>query len=130
MGFGDRDSGRWPRVSAFVRKIASLYHAAAVMASNYIGALIHASVTTLEAVGITRSAALTALSPLAKTSLENSLRLGPVEALTGPIERGDSATVLAHRRRPAKYFSAGEATVLLCRTTGGPNGSVTRFAKQ
>jgi predicted short-subunit dehydrogenase-like oxidoreductase (DUF2520 family) len=113
----------------------SLYHAAAVMASNYIGALIHASVTTMEAVGITRQAAMTALSPLAKTSLENSLRLGPVEALTGPIERGDSTTVLAHVEglrnisQPVRqlYCSVGQLVVQMALLRGLPTSEAAKL---
>ena len=104
----------------------SLYHAAAVMVSNYIGALIHAAVTILEETGVAHSTALTAIAPLARTCLENSLTLGPVEALTGPIERGDSATVMAHLQALQKvsdpvrklYCSAGQLVVQMSRLRG------------
>lgn len=113
----------------------SLYHAAAVMASNYIGALIHASVTTLEAVGITRHAAMIAISPLAKASVDNSLRLGPVEALTGPIERGNTATVMAHLEglrnisQPVRqlYCSAGQLVVQMALLRGLRNSEATKL---
>jgi predicted short-subunit dehydrogenase-like oxidoreductase (DUF2520 family) len=45
---------------------------------------------------VERSDALRALAPLARASLANALNEGPVEALTGPIERGDAATVATH----------------------------------
>jgi predicted short-subunit dehydrogenase-like oxidoreductase (DUF2520 family) len=113
----------------------SLYHAAAVMASNYIGALIHASVTTMEAAGITSQDALIALSPLARTSLENALRLGPVEALTGPIERGNITTVLAHLEglrdisKPVRhlYCSAGQLVVQMALLRGLPNSEAAKL---
>jgi predicted short-subunit dehydrogenase-like oxidoreductase (DUF2520 family) len=115
--------GRSLRISPQHR---GLYHAAAVMASSYIAALIYAEVAILAAAGVERSTALMALAPLVRTSGENSLDLGPVEALTGPIERGDNATVLAHledlRSLPDPvrrlYCSAGELVVQMATWRG------------
>ena len=115
--------GRSLRISPQHR---GLYHAAAVMASSYIAALIYAAVAILAAAGVERSTALMALAPLVRTSGESSLDLGPVEALTGPIERGDNATVLAHledlRSLPDPvrrlYCSAGELVVQMASLRG------------
>jgi predicted short-subunit dehydrogenase-like oxidoreductase (DUF2520 family) len=106
----------------------SLYHAAAVMASNYITALVYGAVEVLKAAGLDRATALAALAPLVKTSAENSLSLGPIEALTGPIARGDTTTVMAHlnalRNLPEPvnrlYGSAGELTVQMAVLRGLP----------
>lgn len=73
-----------------------LYHAAAVMAGNYVITLLDAAASLLAEAGVKRSDALRALAPLARTSLANAVNEGPVETLTGPIERGDAATVAAH----------------------------------
>ncbi len=74
-----------------------LYHAAAVMASNYLAALIDAAQTLMAtATSSDREVALRALSPLIRTAVDNILERGPVEALTGPIERGDTGTVRLH----------------------------------
>jgi predicted short-subunit dehydrogenase-like oxidoreductase (DUF2520 family) len=75
-----------------------LYHAAAVFASNYIAVLLDAAKGILVRAGLTRAQALRALAPIARASVENALKHGPVEALTGPIARGDAATVAAHMR--------------------------------
>jgi predicted short-subunit dehydrogenase-like oxidoreductase (DUF2520 family) len=75
-----------------------LYHAAAVMASNYIVAMVDAAVILMRLAGIAAEPALQALSPLVRSSVENSLAMGPTQALTGPIERGDERTVAAHLR--------------------------------
>jgi predicted short-subunit dehydrogenase-like oxidoreductase (DUF2520 family) len=75
-----------------------LYHAAAVMASNYIVTTIDAAVTLMGLAGVAPEPALQALGPLVRASVENSLTLGPSPALTGPIERGDDQTVAAHLR--------------------------------
>ncbi len=74
----------------------ALYHAAAVMASNYTAALLFAAQALMEAAGVEKTHALRGLAPLALTSLRNALERGPVEALTGPIERGDVRTIRAH----------------------------------
>lgn len=86
-------NGRILRISAENRP---LYHAAAVMASNYVTAMISAAQSLLIAAGVNPEEALQALAPLAKSSLENTLRCGPAAALTGPLERGDLSTVAAH----------------------------------
>jgi len=73
-----------------------LYHAATVMASNYLIALLSASETLLEKAGIEEALASAILSPLMRQSLENGLIEGAVNALTGPITRGDINTLLTH----------------------------------
>ncbi|MSO46102.1 MAG: DUF2520 domain-containing protein [Acidobacteria bacterium] len=75
----------------------SYYHAGAVMASNALVAALDAAVILLAHAGVERDAALRAVGPLARASLDNALRSGPQAALTGPIVRGDAATVAAHR---------------------------------
>ncbi|HOK44791.1 MAG TPA: DUF2520 domain-containing protein, partial [Bryobacteraceae bacterium] len=73
-----------------------LWHAAAVMASNYVVALVDAAVMLMGAAGIEERDALAAVAPLVKASSANALSLGPVRALTGPVERGDVETVTTH----------------------------------
>jgi predicted short-subunit dehydrogenase-like oxidoreductase (DUF2520 family) len=76
----------------------TLYHAAAVMASNYLVGLIDAAAVLMEQAGIEREQALRALAPMIRASTENALALGPLGALTGPIERRDLGTVATHLR--------------------------------
>jgi predicted short-subunit dehydrogenase-like oxidoreductase (DUF2520 family) len=100
-----------------------LYHAAAVMASNYLVATIDAAVILFKAAGVPAEQALPALAPLIRASVANTLAAGPAHALTGPIERGDEQTVARHLRalRDAPetvrslYSSAGLHTVELAR---------------
>lgn len=75
-----------------------LYHAAAVMASNYIVTMIDAAIVLLQQSGVSEEQARSALAPLIRASVANSLAVGPAQALTGPIERGDQQTVAAHLR--------------------------------
>lgn len=74
------------------------YHAAAVFASNYIVTLLGIAEELMEAAGIGRRRARTALAPLARAAVENAARHGPARALTGPIVRGDAETVVANLR--------------------------------
>ncbi len=75
-----------------------LYHAAAVFASNYLAGLISAAGRLMAQVGIPEDEALRSILPLARGSLENLERMGPVLALTGPISRGDTDTIRMHLR--------------------------------
>jgi predicted short-subunit dehydrogenase-like oxidoreductase (DUF2520 family) len=70
-----------------------LYHAAAVIGSNYLVTLMEAALQAYEAAGIARADAMQMLKPLAGGALDNALRVGPAQALSGPIARGDWETV-------------------------------------
>jgi len=71
------------------------YHAAAVMASNYVVSLIDAAVQVMGAAGVEPEVARRALAPLIGASVENALEQ-PAKALTGPIQRGDLQTLELH----------------------------------
>jgi predicted short-subunit dehydrogenase-like oxidoreductase (DUF2520 family) len=68
------------------------YHAAAAMASNYLVALEDAAARLLATTGNGREL----LVPLVRATVENWARDGAT-ALTGPIARGDEATVARQR---------------------------------
>lgn len=72
------------------------YHAAAVMASNQMTALVHSAVGLLCECGFSPQQALDALIPLMSGNLSNITEVGTVQALTGPIERNDLQTIQAH----------------------------------
>jgi predicted short-subunit dehydrogenase-like oxidoreductase (DUF2520 family) len=86
----------------------ALYHAGAVVASNYLVTLHRAAAELVEAAG----APPEALTPLMRRTIENGFEL------TGPIERGDWETVEAHldalgEHRPelrALYETLADAT--------------------
>ncbi|MGH2469836.1 MAG: Rossmann-like and DUF2520 domain-containing protein, partial [Chloroflexota bacterium] len=73
-----------------------LYHASASLASNSLVALLAATAGLWATFGLDRAAALAALLPLVRATLDNVATLGPVEALTGPVARGDVGTVRQH----------------------------------
>lgn len=68
------------------------YHAAAAMASNFLVTLEDAAARLGATAGLSRDDLL----PLVRASVENWGQLGP-DALTGPIARGDVATIAKHR---------------------------------
>jgi predicted short-subunit dehydrogenase-like oxidoreductase (DUF2520 family) len=68
------------------------YHAAAVIASNHLVALLGQA----ERVAATVGAPMEAFLDLARGSLADVAALGPRDALTGPVRRGDLATVERH----------------------------------
>ena len=101
----------------------ALYHAALAIGSNYLVTLVNESVELLEQVGVESPAQLVA--PLLSASLDNALRLRDA-ALTGPISRGDAATVALHvdtlhREAPDAlplYVALGRRTVERAQASG------------
>lgn len=76
----------------------ALYHAAAVVASNYLVAVEDVAVHLLMRAGFDEAAAVQALQPLISGTVSNIRTLGTTNALTGPIVRGDVETVREHIR--------------------------------
>ncbi len=74
----------------------SLYHLAACILSNYLVTVMDSGLAALEASGIDPQEGFAAMQPLITGTLANIARSGPAKALTGPIARGDTGTILAH----------------------------------
>lgn len=72
------------------------YHAAAALASNYLVAVIDAAAAVLASAGVAQDQAAQALVPLAEGALRNIAAHGTTDGLTGPVRRGDLATVSRH----------------------------------
>lgn len=68
-----------------------LYHAAAVLASNDLVALSSLAARAFELAGVPDP--VDAMQPLQRATVDNVGRLGPVDALTGPVVRGDAGTL-------------------------------------
>lgn len=69
--------------------VKPLYHAAAAAAANYTLTTLDLSLALFEAAGVPFEAA----HPLVEAIIANAFDLGPAGALTGPVARGDAATV-------------------------------------
>lgn len=74
------------------------YHAAAAMVAAGGASVVSAAAGVLAAHGVSRAEAERALAGLLATVAQNVASLGASRALTGPVARGDEATIEAHRR--------------------------------
>jgi predicted short-subunit dehydrogenase-like oxidoreductase (DUF2520 family) len=112
-GAGAAIAGDTSRASALARRLADAlgmraveiadgdrvaYHAAASIASNFLVTLEAAAERLAETAGADREL----LAPLVLATVENWARLGPRDALTGPVARGDAETVAAQRAAVAE----------------------------
>jgi predicted short-subunit dehydrogenase-like oxidoreductase (DUF2520 family) len=80
------------RLVAVDDEARTAYHAAAVMASNHLVALLGA----VERVAASAGVPLDAFLDLVRGTVDNVAVLGPEGALTGPVARGDWDTVARH----------------------------------
>jgi predicted short-subunit dehydrogenase-like oxidoreductase (DUF2520 family) len=93
------------------------YHAAGALVASQALGLVEAATQILMQIGFKRRRAVRALLPLIRQMLDNFERLGPQAAWTGPISRGDYATVekhaLALRDYPREFQDSYAALSLL-----------------
>jgi predicted short-subunit dehydrogenase-like oxidoreductase (DUF2520 family) len=94
-----RDLGMTPFEIAEEGRAA--YHAAASIASNFLIALEAAAERVAGAAGLEPAEARALLAPLVQRTVEQWAAAGPERALTGPVARGDHATVAAQREAVA-----------------------------
>lgn len=105
----------------------AIYHAGAVAVCNYLVTLVAYAQELYASIGIPREVAIKAFMPLLHGSLDNVKRRGPIDALTGPIARGDTGTVRRHLDALAAadpkavplYKTLGRYTVAVALAKGG-----------
>ncbi|MFC1963848.1 Rossmann-like and DUF2520 domain-containing protein [Chloroflexota bacterium] len=73
-----------------------LYHAAAVMACNYLVTLLKLSTDLWQTFSVPPKQATRALLPLIQGTINNLDKIGLPNCLTGPIARGDTGTIKKH----------------------------------
>jgi predicted short-subunit dehydrogenase-like oxidoreductase (DUF2520 family) len=105
----------------------AIYHAGAVVASNYLVTLAGLAVRLFEQAGIQKEEALESLLPLMQGTLHNLGQVGIPQALTGPIARGDVDVVRSHlEQMPIKidpvYRALGMYTLELGKAKKEING--------
>lgn len=96
----------------------ALYHAAGVFASNYLVTLSEQALLCMQTAGVDRQTARNALHRLMQSTLNNLKKTDSAQqALTGPLQRADYATVQKHlealENTPQKnlYAVLGKATL-------------------
>ncbi len=72
------------------------YHITSCIVSNFLTALLNHGFDLMQSIGVTQSAAISALTPMIEGTVRNIIKMGPEKALTGPIARGDVETVNKH----------------------------------
>jgi predicted short-subunit dehydrogenase-like oxidoreductase (DUF2520 family) len=115
------------RVSEIDPQHKTIYHAASVIVSNYLTALMETGLQCYEKAGLPRDTAAAMMAPLVRETVDNIFKRGTVKALTGPIARGDAAVVArqvqalqAFDPRIAEvYQTLGRLAVDLSRAQGG-----------
>lgn len=89
----DKTGGKYSLIQA---ENKPLYHAGACEISNFLVTLIESGIRFFEAAGMNRKDIFQAIEPLIEATLCNIREKDTVEALTGPIVRGDFNTVSVH----------------------------------
>jgi predicted short-subunit dehydrogenase-like oxidoreductase (DUF2520 family) len=82
------------------------YHAASVMVCNYLTALMEVGLQTYQKSGLDRDTAVQVMQPMVRETLDNVFRLGTVDALTGPIARGDNVVVNNQMKALTQWYPA------------------------
>ncbi len=74
----------------------TVYHASAVVASNYLVTLEYFALELLKQANLSEENAYEVLEPLIMGTLSNIKKRGCINALTGPVARGDDVIVSRH----------------------------------
>ena len=119
------------RVSAQLKPV---YHAGAVFASNYFVVVEAVAQRLLRHTGLSDKEAWEALQPLVRGTFENLMAREPRDALTGPIDRGDEATIGRHLASLTEddarlYRELGRAALELAVKRGMDRGTAERVSR-
>lgn len=88
----------------------ALYHAAAVIACNYLVTLVKLATDLWQTFGVSVPEATRALLPLVRGTVNNLDKVGLPHCLTGPIARGDLGTIKKHLAALEKSAPQGLST--------------------
>lgn len=91
------------------------YHGWGTFISPLLTALLAASERVAMAAGVNRKAARERMLPILQQTLANYARLGAAESFSGPVPRGDVATVRKHVKVLGKIPQAREVYIALTR---------------
>ncbi len=114
-----------------------LYHAAGVFASNYLITLAQQALSCLSQAGIDKGIAMSIITDLMQKTVNNlTITSSPRDALTGPIKRGDAATVQKHlaalttRLQKEIYTALGKATLSIAPLDTGKEEEISSILKK
>ena len=114
----------------------AVYHASATMVSGMLAGLVGLAAEMWDELDVPADEAVRRLFPLIESTLESVRTLGPGEAITGPLARGDEETVAIHlevlqRRSPEAaraYAGLGLACLpLIARNAALSEAKLTRI---
>ena len=114
-------------------KAKPVYHAGAVFASNYFVVVEAVAQRLLRHAGLSDAEAWQALRPLVEGTFQNLTHQEPLAALTGPVARGDEATIQRHlesltRDDALLYRALGRAALELAEKRGMDEATAARVA--
>ena len=81
----------------------AMYHAGAMFGSPLLVATLAAGVRVLERAGVAEKDALALLGPMAAATVANVQKQGLARSFSGPLARGDAATIKLHRKALAGH---------------------------
>ncbi len=115
-------------------KSKAIYHAGGVFASNYLVVVEAVAQRLLRHAGLSDADAWAALRPLVEGTFDNLSRHEPREALTGPVIRGDTATIVRHLESLAVddaklYRALGRAALELAQKQGMDDETAEKVAE-
>jgi predicted short-subunit dehydrogenase-like oxidoreductase (DUF2520 family) len=91
----------------------TIYHAAAVFASNYLVTVIDVALQAYGQAGVPREVAMKLMEPLVRKTVDQVFEAGTAAALSGPIARGDMATV-ERQARALTEWNQGHGSLYRC----------------
>lgn len=119
-------NGHWIELKS---KDKVVYHAAAVIACNYLVTLVKLATDLWQTFNIPTQQASQALLPLLRGTINNIDKVGIPQCLTGPIARGDAGTIRKHINALEKvapavlptYLELGRQTIPIALAKGRIN---------
>ena len=112
-----------------------IYHSSAVLVCGFLATLLHCAISLWEEMGHNKDDAMKAILPLATSTLSNIGNLGVLPSMTGPIYRGDIATIENHissliSRTPQivdVYTSLFQASLPIAQQLGADSSTISAF---
>jgi predicted short-subunit dehydrogenase-like oxidoreductase (DUF2520 family) len=108
----------------------AMYHAGAMFGSPLLVATLAAGVRAMRASGIREEEALALLGPMAAATVANVQKQGLARSFSGPLVRGDAATVKVHRKALTKHPLVAQTYVALAGIAAQDLPSADRHAIQ